>query len=84
MSDIRDTAPLPSAPSSDLGWMEMQHFLSTKEFAGRLRVSERTVHRAVASGRLRGIRLSHQGAIRIPLSELTRLLVERDPTGELE
>jgi integrase len=45
-------------------------FLTVAEFAARLRVSEPTVYRRVADGTLPVVRLSDNGAIRIPASAL--------------
>ena len=45
---------------------EQSEFLTVAEFAARLRVSEPTVYRRVADGTLPVVRLSENGAIRIP------------------
>ena len=45
-------------------------FLTVAEFAALLRVSEPTVYRRVADGTLPVVRLSENGAIRIPASAL--------------
>ena len=50
-------------------------YLSVSEFAHAVRLSEATVRRAHAEGRLRAVRLRPDGALRIPRSELDRLLL---------
>ena len=49
---------------------EPSEFLTVAEFAARLRVSEPTVYRRVRDGTLPIVRLSENGAIRIPASAL--------------
>lgn len=53
---------------------EVPEVLTVPEFAKSLRVSLRTVYRAVESGELKTVRLL--GAIRIPVGERTRLFQE--------
>jgi excisionase family DNA binding protein len=55
-------------------------YVSVGEFASRLGVSERTVRRAAARGRVRSVQLGGPGSpYKIPHTELRRLLLERDP-----
>ena len=49
---------------------EESEFLTVGEFAARLRVSEPTVYRRVRDGTLPIVRLTENGAIRIPASAL--------------
>ncbi len=54
-----------------------KQFETVPEFARTLRVSRRTVYRAVARGDIAALRLNPNGALRIPSSELERLLDTR-------
>ncbi len=56
-------------------------FLSVREVARRLRLSDLTVYRRVWDGTLPAVRLSERGALRIPAAELERLLETRDMEG---
>ena len=53
-----------------LATAEPENFLTVSEVAARLRVSAPTVYRRVQDGTLRAVRLSENGAIRIPRSAL--------------
>jgi excisionase family DNA binding protein len=49
-------------------------YLTIQEFADVLRVSRRTVASMIASNEIRVSRLAHRRIVRIPSSELDRLL----------
>jgi excisionase family DNA binding protein len=59
-------------------------YLTTEEFARRLRVTRSAVYRAVARGDVRAVQMGHGGTLRIPAAELRRLLQERDPAAALK
>jgi excisionase family DNA binding protein len=50
------------------------HYLSAREVADRLGVSELTVRRAISSGELRAVRLGHGRAVRVDERDLARAL----------
>ncbi len=51
-----------------------QEWNTVPEFARTLRLSRRTIYRAVARGEIAAFRLNPHGALRIPSSELERHL----------
>ncbi len=62
-------------PKSDtLCSAELAEFITVSEAAGMLRVHRDTLLRAIASGRVRSIRLSPNGRHRIPKADVLRLL----------
>ena len=50
------------------------HYRTVPEVANELRVSRRTVYRAVASGELRAVRLGERGSLRIREDALKRFV----------
>ncbi len=60
---------------------EQSPFLTVAEFAARLRVSEPTVYRRVADGTLPVVRLTENGAIRIPADALDEFARPSEPSA---
>jgi excisionase family DNA binding protein len=59
-------------------------YLTAEEFARRLRVTRSAVSKAVARGDVRAVQMGRGGALRIPASEVRRLMLERDPQAALQ
>lgn len=51
-------------------------FLTVREVAQRMRVSDKTVRKWIGQGRLRGVKISNRGGWRIPEVEVERLIAE--------
>jgi excisionase family DNA binding protein len=76
-------APL-SSRVSETTWTVMaanvheRHLLTPREVADELRYSERSIRRLIDDGHLRALQLGPRRALRIPRSEIERLL---EPKG---
>ena len=53
--------------------------LTPDELAERLRVSRWTIYAWISEGRIRGIKIGGGGLVRIPKSEIEKLLIEESP-----